>query len=297
MPKLSAFPKCYMKELCITRTMSIFEWIDTASGLGVDGLELYPSFFTSFEYSYLKKVKRAVSDHKLVTPMFCVSPDFTKPDKAARRTEVEKYRRILDVAAFFDVQTCRVLSGQGYPGLDRNEGVERVVECINEVLHDAAARRITLVLENHYKDPSWDYPEFARPVEIFLEIVSRIESPWFAINYDPSNAYTSGADPLVLLEKIKERVACMHASDRFIKDGYTLEDLKKQDAGGGIGYSSILSHGVIGKGLNDYDAIFTELKSVGFDGWISIEDGENGMEELKQSVEFLRRKIALHFGN
>ncbi|MDO8685911.1 MAG: sugar phosphate isomerase/epimerase, partial [Clostridiales bacterium] len=130
-----------------------------------------------------------------------------------------------------------------------------------------------------------------------LEIVNRIESPWFAINYDPSNAYTSGADPLALLKQIKGKVVCMHASDRFIKSGYTLEDLKKLDAKGGLGYSNILSHGIIGKGLNDYDAIFTELKGVGFDGWISIEDGENGMDELKQSVEFLRRKIAFHFGN
>ncbi|MDO8685695.1 MAG: TIM barrel protein, partial [Clostridiales bacterium] len=163
MPKLSVFPKCYMKELCIMRTMSIFEWIDAASGLDVDGIELYPSFFTSFEYSYLKKVKQAISGHKLLAPMFCVSPDFTKPDAAARKNEIEKYRRILDVAAFFDAQTCRVLTGQGYPGLGRNTGIERVVECINEVLHDAAARKITLVIENHYKDPSWDYPEFARP--------------------------------------------------------------------------------------------------------------------------------------
>ena len=48
--------------------------------------------------------------------------------------------------------------------------------------------------------------------------------------------------------------------------------------------------------MNDYDAIFSTLRKEGFDGWISIEDGENGMDELRESVAFLRRKMGEHFG-
>ena len=55
-------------------------------------------------------------------------------------------------------------------------------------------------------------------------------------------------------------------------------------------------HGVIGKGLNDYDAIFSTLKVVGFDGWISIEDGVEGMEQMVESAQFLKAKIAQHWG-
>ena len=58
---------------------------------------------------------------------------------------------------------------------------------------------------------------------------------------------------------------------------------------------SRLRHGEIGRGLNDYDAIFSELAGVGFDGWISIEDGVNGVEELQRSAQFLRHKIAVHW--
>ncbi len=47
----------------------------------------------------------------------------------------------------------------------------------------------------------------------------------------------------------------------------------------------------MGKGLNDYDAIFSELKRAGFDGWISIEDGVDGMDQLERSVAFVRRKM------
>jgi len=56
-------------------------------------------------------------------------------------------------------------------------------------------------------------------------------------------------------------------------------------------------HGVIGKGLNDYDAIFKTLKDVGFDSWISIEDGVDGMEQMHESADFLREKIKKYWPN
>jgi sugar phosphate isomerase/epimerase len=124
--------------------------------------------------------------------------------------------------------------------------------------------------------------------------VEQIDSPWFGVNYDPSNTILAGEDPLVLLERVKHRVVSMHASDRFLKFG-TIEDLRKEEDS--VGYASRLSHGVVGKGLNDYDKIFSTLHSVGFSSWISIEDGVNGMDELRESVRFLREKIDSHFAN
>lgn len=84
----------------------------------------------------------------------------------------------------------------------------------------------------------------------------------------------------------------MHASDRYLKEG-TIEDLRREE--GSQGYAKRLAHGEIGKGLNDYDAIFTELKRVGFDNWISIEDGVDGIDQLERSVSFLRKKIAAYW--
>ncbi len=45
------------------------------------------------------------------------------------------------------------------------------------------------------------------------------------------------------------------------------------------GYTQLLKHGVTGRGANDYPAIFELLVKHNFRGWISIEDGMNGMEE------------------
>ena len=57
-----------------------------------------------------------------------------------------------------------------------------------------------------------------------------------------------------------------------------------------------MKHGETGQGSNDYDAIFSILRSVDFTGWISVEDGMDGLDELRRSVEFLKRKRAQYFG-
>jgi sugar phosphate isomerase/epimerase len=56
-----------------------------------------------------------------------------------------------------------------------------------------------------------------------------------------------------------------------------------------------LKHGVTGKGLNDFDAIFSILKENNYQGWVSIEDGMNGMEEMAESLAFLRKMSQKYF--
>jgi len=293
MPKLSAFPKCYMDDLCVTKTMTLCAWIELAASLEVDGVEMYPGFFESFEPEYLERVKQQLDKHHLEAPMMCASPDFTIPEAEARRAEIEREKQIIEVTARLGGRFCRVLSGQRREEVTRAEGVRWTVECITSLLDYAAERNVVLTMENHYKDGYWRYPEFAQHLDVFLEVINQIDSPWFGVNYDPSNAIIAGEDPLKVLAAVKHRVVSMHASDRYLISG-TLEDLKQQE--GSLGYAKNLKHGVIGQGLNDYDAIFSTLREEGFDGWISIEDGEHGMEELRESARFLRAKLAEHFG-
>jgi sugar phosphate isomerase/epimerase len=292
MPKLSVFPKCYMDDLCVTRSMSLFDWIDLAATLDVDGIELYPGFFANFEPDYLDQIRQHLAAKNLEAPMMCASPDFTQHDPAARAAEIEQEKRMIDLTARMGGRYCRILSGQRREDVSRADGVRYTVESIQEVIPYAAERGIILNMENHYKDGYWKYPEFAQHIDVFLEVINQIDSPWFGVNYDPSNAIICGEDPLEVLAAIKHRVITMHASDRYLISG-TIEDLKQQD--GTMGYAKNLRHGVIGKGLNDYDAIFSTLRAEGFNSWISIEDGENGMDELRESVRFLRGKMAEHF--
>ena len=287
-PKLAAFPKAFMDSLCVTGEMSLRQWIDLATTLNVDGLEFYMDFLDLRDPAKWPVIRRAVQDQGMSIPMMCCSPDFTHPDPAFRQEQVAKERAWIDMTAALGGKFCRVLSGQRRPEVSRAEGIQYAVECIEACIPHAASHGITLIIENHYKDNYWQFPEFAQKADVFCELVERIQSPHFGVNYDPSNTILAGEDPLDLLERVKHRVVTMHASDRYLIEG-TIDDLRKEEDS--IGYAKRLRHGVIGKGLNDYDAIFATLSSVGFSGWISIEDGVNGMDELRESVGFLRKKI------
>ena len=289
MPQLAVFPKAFMHELCKDGTMKVSEWIDLAVELEVDGLEWYAGFLEMADKSNWPIFREQVEHHGKTIPMLCCSPDFTHPDAAFREKEIKKQIGWIEMTHALGGSYCRVLSGQRRPELTIEEGVGFAADCIKECLPQAEKLGVTLILENHYKDDFWEYPEFAQQMDIFCMLVDRIHHPNFGVNYDPSNTFLAGEDPLELLYRVSDRVVTMHASDRYLKEG-TIEDLRKEE-GGAMGYAKRLSHGEIGKGLNDYDAIFKELKRVGFDGWISIEDGVDGMDQLERSVAFLRKKV------
>ena len=294
MPKLAAFPKGFIKQL-VSGQMSIYEWINLGDQLNVDGLEFYNNFADVKDPANWPKIRKSVESAGMVIPMMCCSPDFTIPDPQLRQQQVDHEIHSIHMSAELGAKLCRVLSGQRRKDITREQGMGYVVDSIEKCLVEAEKVGVTLVIENHYKDDFWTEPEFAQMMDVFVDLISRIDSPIFGVQFDPSNAIAAGEDPLELLDKVKHRVVSMGASDRYLANG-TVEDLRKAE-GGTAGYVSFFKHGVIGKGLNDYDAIFKILKDVGFDSWISIEDGVDGMEQMNQSRDFLREKIKKYWPN
>ena len=291
-PRISLFPKCYFDELADGRR-SYEGWIREAATLGGEGIEHYDGFFRSLAPADVDPIAAAMEETGQVTSLICFSPDFTHPDADERRRQVERQKAAIDLTVRLGAAHCRTLSGQRHPGMSRADGIARTIDGITRSLEYAARRGVVLCMENHYKDGTWRYPEFAQPEDIFLEIVDRIDAPNFGVQYDPSNALVGGYDPLRFLEKVKHRVVSMHASDRYLAPGTTLDDLATGD--GALGYAAALTHGETGRGSNDYDTIFRILREVDFDGWISIEDGMNGLDEIARSATFLKNKRAEYF--
>ena len=97
MPKIAAFPKCYIDQIAGDRTMSVFDWIEQARSLDADGLEMYDGFFTSLEPAYLDRVGEAIAAAGFAMPMLCCSPDFTESRRrrpqACRRSPGDADRR------------------------------------------------------------------------------------------------------------------------------------------------------------------------------------------------------------
>jgi sugar phosphate isomerase/epimerase len=295
--RIAAFPKGELAALVVHRTKTVFEWIDDAKVLGVDGLELHTGFLWSDDPSYIRSVADAIAAAGFEMPMMCASPDFTNPDPEVRAREIDDQARFMRHTREIGGPgaTARVLSGQGYPEVAVEQGLEWAGDAIRQLIPLAKELGIALAIENHYKASTWTYPEFAQRPEIFLALLDSIpERVDFGVQFDPSNAITAGIDPGDLLETVIDRVITMQASDRFLAPGASLDALRQAD--GTIGYAPELQHGVIGQGLNDYDRIFGILRDAGYDGWISIEDGVNGMDEMIASADFLKDARDRWFG-
>ena len=297
MTKLAAFPKAWLDALGTDGSMSLFEWIELARTFDVEGLEFYAGFRELVDPGLWSENRRRVEDTGLTIPMLCCSPDFTHPDPDFRRRQIDREKRWIEMAAALGAGYCRILSGQRRPEVSRADGIRFTADAIAECRVHAVERGVTLILENHYKDGFWVHPEFAQRMDVFLELLREIpEGPGFGVNYDPSNCVVCGDDPIALLEAVKGRVVTMHASDRHFEGG-TLADLQRLDQDPRAGYATILKHGVIGRGLNDYDRIFSILRGAGFKGWISIENGidpRTSAADIRESAVFLRRKMREH---
>ena len=294
MIRIAAFPKCWIEDICEGR-MELLEWIELSAELECDGLELYSGFLQSRDSRYLGEIRGRIESMGMVMPMMCYSPDFTIPDEEARQKEIDKQIEVIRVTAELGGRFCRTLSGQGRPGVSVQQGLEWVTGCIRACLPSAEKYGVDLVIENHFKDGYWEYKEFAQKKEVFVSLVDGIDSPHFGVQYDPSNASVAGDDPIDVLEAVLPRVKTMHASDRYLEPGTTMEELRQAD--GTLGYPEKLVHGITGEGMNDYDAIFSRLAGASFSGWVSIEDGMTGMGDMKASVDFLKVMRSKYFGH
>src|SRR5260221_11452850 len=112
MAYLAAFPKCYLDDIIVHQSMTLLDWIDQASQLGVDGLEMHHLFFDNADEARLAQVRERCQRYGLVIPMLCFSPDFTQPDLESRLRELEKQKRAIDLTAKLGGKFCRTLSGQ-----------------------------------------------------------------------------------------------------------------------------------------------------------------------------------------
>ena len=204
-PKISVFPKCYFDQIC-SGEMNLVDWIYDAVQLGGEGIEHYDGFFRSYSYEDVKPVLKALSVTKQATSMLCFSPDFTHPDPAERQRQVGRQKNAIDLSVMLGTRYCRTLSGQNYKDLSRTTGIERTVDCISKSLEYAEQRGVVLCMENHYKDGLWTRSEFAQPEDIFLEIIEQIDSPFFGVQYDPSNAIVGGYDPIVFLDNVLQNI-------------------------------------------------------------------------------------------
>ena len=290
--KLSAFPSATSTRSPAIAPMSVFDWIDDGRGArrrrpGDVRRLLHQPRSRTISTAWARRSARPAS------PCRCSAARPTSPTPTPTRGKraVDREAELIRVTRRLGGPrtVCRVLSGQRYPEVEPRAGAR-----MGRRLHRAgAARRARARRRPRAREPLQgrllEVPR-VRPEEGRVPRAARRDprprSFRRAVRPVERDRRRRRSDRAAARPSPTGSSACTPATATS-PTGATLDDLRQSD--GTLGYSPDLRHGVTGKGLNDYDAIFRILAEHGYRGWVSIEDGMNGMDEMAESLAFLRR--------
>ncbi len=127
-------------------------------------------------------------------------------DPALRAETMEQLDFALDVCQALDVDIFFTRVMWPAPGVPQAETWEACTEITRTVCERAAERGIRFALE---ADP----PCFVHTLERVERLMELVDHPNFWLNYDPTNYYVVGSDPLLVIERYADRIINGHVKD------------------------------------------------------------------------------------
>ena len=267
--KLSCLPVSFFADITSGK-MSVAEWARMGAGLKLDAVDLSILFLPERSVKAAETIRRQVKAEGTSITMLTTYPDFTHPDPAQRKKELEKEIEAVHLAAALGAQFVRVTAGQAHPETSIKDGIIWAADGLSRLVEATGNMGVQLAYENHAKPSPWEYTDFSQPPEIFLEILSRVPSPLLGVNFDTGNATAFTTDPIAFLEQIVGRVVSIHASDTSERGR--------------------LNHVLLGTGVTPFRALFRSFRSSGWDGWICMEEASGlGRAGIKAAANTIRR--------
>ncbi|MCX7992841.1 MAG: sugar phosphate isomerase/epimerase [Fimbriimonadales bacterium] len=249
-------------------SMTVDDWLHQAPAFGVQAVEIYHAFLSD---ESLPQVKATLSQLGLRVSQITCAPDFTNPDPAVRAAELDSMKQRVDWAAELGATAVRPTAGMVHDGGTPQEAIQYAVEYMVRLAEYAVPCGVYPCYENHYKDRLWTREDFSFLPERFLQIFEQIEPTPVRVNFDFANPLMTGADPVALLQRVAHKVHHVHAGDRLPGE---------------------YQHSVLGEGAVPFAPLLQILKSHGYAGYLSIEDGQaQGDAGFRKSLTFLRAQI------
>lgn len=173
-------------------SMTLFDFIDLASELPLDAVELTSYYFAETTDAYLDKIKAHATKKKLAISGVPVGNNFCVKDDAKRKVQIDLVKDWTVRAAKLGATTVRIFAGNLEKGETLEMAQARVIAAMEECLEVAAKHNILLALENH--------GGITATPEQLLALVKPIKSPHLGVNIDTGNFHT--ADPYADVAKI-----------------------------------------------------------------------------------------------
>ncbi|GBQ09524.1 sugar phosphate isomerase/epimerase family protein [Swaminathania salitolerans] len=133
--------------------------------------------------------------------------------------------------------------------------------------------------------------QWAYNVPTFLQL-REAAGPMIGANLDPSHLFWMGADPLMAIDALGGSIYHIHAKDTGFNESLMGVTSRLENGPLGLPSERAWSYVTLGFGHDTlwWRQFCHRLRSVGYDGWLSIEHEDfllNSVEGLKQSVDLL----------
>jgi len=188
--------------------MTMEDVIRKAVDLGIDAVDMTAYWFKSTEPAYLASLRHLAYKNGVCFSGAAAGASTVQAD-AGRRTQVlEEIKKWIDVTESLGAPHLRVFAGKLPPGATVQQGIHWTIETLKVACEYAGKKGITLGVENH--------EGITQNADVCIELVQRIDSPYFGINLDITNFIaTPQADAYAQIEATLPYATHSHIRDVF----------------------------------------------------------------------------------
>ncbi|WP_217586534.1 sugar phosphate isomerase/epimerase family protein [Lentibacillus saliphilus] len=253
---------------------SIIDFINYANSISLDGVELLDMFWTD-KAQEIGPVKAALDEHGLCVSAYDVTNNFIKETKAERAQEVDVVKDGILTAKALGTNVVRVFCGDLSGDLTYEDGQAWIVEGLKASAELAEKESVFLAIENHGL--------LAGKSAQVQEIIKQVDSPYVKSTFDTGNFLLVHEKPEAAFDRLKHDIAHVHFKDFR----------KKRTDETVTGFRSLQGDELIGVIPGDGEVhlayIVEGLKTIDYDGWLSIE--YEGLEDAKRANEEAVRRL------
>jgi sugar phosphate isomerase/epimerase len=269
--------------------VGLWQGLEAASKLGVDGVQLYASagesHFAKMDGPARAKLLKTAKDLKLEFSALC--GDFggnAFHDPAENPAKVEDSKRVMEMALELE---CRVVTTHAgtIPADPKDERYLVMAKAFESMGRFAADHGATFAIETG--------PEHAGTLAMFLK---DLDIPGgIGVNFDPANLV------MVCREDIPQAVRTLgpwivhtHAKDGVNLQPFNPEGLYGPAKRAGVAWGDYFKEVPLGQGKVPFPRYLKVLEEVGYQGYLTVERevGGNPAADIAEAVGYLRGLIA-----
>jgi sugar phosphate isomerase/epimerase len=195
--------------------MTMEDVIHKAIELGIDGVDMTAYWFKSTDPAYLASLRHLAFKNGVCFSGAATGASTVQAEAGKRAEVLEEIKKWVDVTESLGAPHLRIFAGKLPAGATVQQGIQWTVDTLKPACEYAGKKGITLGMEDH--------EGITQNADACLEIVHRVDSPFFGINLDVTNFIpTPMADAYAQIEATIPYATHSHIRDRFA-DGQTVD--------------------------------------------------------------------------